>query len=479
MGSAGGRAGGPQILRWRHTLREDFVNVDGLSQAGLCMGCGMCEAVCPAEAVVVRRHDRKGIYLPAVDPELCTQCGLCLDVCPGESVDIERHASAVLDGAHSDGLIGVYHACYVGHAASQDIRYNASSGGLVTSLLVYAIEASLIDGALVLGMSESNPLETEPFIATTPSEVVSASGSKYCPSAINVGLRHILSEHGRFAVVGLPCQIHAVRKLETINTELRSRIVLRLGLFCANNTTYLGSEYLLRCNGVHPEDVHRIRYRAEGWPGKIRVVLRDGTTRIIAVKPAVEKRWYRRALYSSAFHYDFTIPRCLSCVDQTCELADIALGDPWLPEYTRSERIGKSLVIVRNELGARLVKAAMQARVVALEEVPPQVVKRAQNYAYKASVGARIRLQQALGRATPDYGNRPLHYRTSDLLRAVRYLPSLFSHHRSLWPLLSFLAIVEYATRRVASRLGSVSRSWTRRLRLGNRNPQAGAEKPR
>jgi coenzyme F420 hydrogenase subunit beta len=426
-------------------------NVSGVRDAGLCMGCGTCESVCSARAIQVKRHDRQGLYLPVIDSELCVECGLCAKVCPGASVDIEQLADEFLDGSTREKMLGAFHACYVGHASEHDIRYNSASGGLATSLLIYALEKKVIDGALVLGMSESNPFETKPFIATKPSEIISASGSKYCPSAINTELHRILSEGGRFAIVGLPCHIHAVRKLETFKRELRENIVLHLGLFCGNSSTYLGTEFFLRQNRMHPEDVREIRYRGEGWPGKIRVTLHDDTRRTFPLA-VTEKRWYRRALFWSAFHHDFSIPRCLLCPDLTCELADIALGDPVLDEYIRSERIGKSLIIVRNRTGGEFLTEAMEAGVVVLEDISLDRVRKAQNYAFKAGVGGRIRLRRVFGFAVPGYGGRDLSFTPRDILKAFRYLPSYFSCYRWLWPLLRFSATVHYGWREITAK---------------------------
>jgi len=438
-------------------------NVSIIRDAGLCMGCGTCESVCPVDAIRITKDERKGIYLPIVDLSRCTGCGLCLMVCPGASVNIAQLADEFLDGRGEDEKIGRFETFYIGHASSKEIRYNSASGGLVTSLLIYALEKNLIDGSLVLGMSETKPLETKPFIATTPSEIIAASGSKYCPSAINTRLRQLLSEDGRFAVVGLPCHIHAIRKWETINTKLREKIVLHLGLFCANNNTYLGTEYFLRQNKIHPENVREIRYRAEGWPGKIRVILSDNTIRIIP-RATTETKWYRKALFASAFHYDFMIPRCLLCADQTSELADISFGDPWLTEYKQSERVGISLVIVRNRVAGRFLIDAMKDGVISLKEVDLAVVKKAQNYSFKASVGARIQLRKILRLPVPDYSCRDLSFTLSDLLRALRYIPSYFSHHRWLWPVIRVLAIVHYIQQRAIGKVKTAISCLLRRL---------------
>lgn len=422
---------------------EMTYNIAAVWKKGLCTGCGTCASACPKGAVRVERDRRKGVYFPTIDQRLCSQCGYCLQVCPGESVDFQHLAAEFLDGQSRDELIGIFNALYIGHASSYEIRYNASSGGLVTSLLIYALERKMIDAALVLTMSDSNPLETEPRIATTPDEIISASGSKYCPSATNVKLRELLVTPGRYAVVGLPCHVHAIRKWQSINPDLRQRIPFVFGLFCANTNTYLATEYFLKYHRIDPPLVSGIRYRSEGWPGKIRVTLKDGTVRIIP-RATTETKWWRKAVFASAFHYDFIHPRCLLCPDQTAELADISFGDPWLPEYKRVERAGKSLIIVRTKIGSELVAAALRDGAVVIEPVELDIVKRAQNYSFKQGVGTRLKVRTFLGLPVPDYGKRNLGFSLRALSSTFHYLPSFVSHYRFLWPLIRATALLRY-----------------------------------
>jgi len=445
--------------------QRPFYNIAAIWQAGLCVGCGTCVSACPQKAVIIKRHHWKGIYFPEIDERLCNQCGYCLQVCPGQSVDFQHLAAEFLDGQSRDELIGIFNELYIGHASSCEIRFNASSGGLVTSLLIYALERKMIDAALVVTMNDSNPLETQPCIATTPDEIIAGCGSKYCPSAPNVKLRDILANPGRYAVVGLPCHVHAIRKWQSIHPALRQRIFFVFGLFCANNNTYLATEYFLKCHGIDPGSVSEIRYRSEGWPGKIRVTLKDGTVRIIP-RATTERKWYRKALFASAFHYDFMIPRCLLCPDQTSELADISFGDPWLSEYKPSERIGVSLVIVRNQRGSELVSRALNEGIVCLQNVALGVVKRAQNYSFKAGVGARIRLRKNLRLPVPDYPGRNISFTLAQMLGALRYIPSYFSYHRWLWPAICALAVVHYLLQRGVRKVKAVTGFALRRLGL-------------
>jgi len=40
-----------------------------------CTGCGLCEKLCPADAIRVT-------YLAHIDPDRCTGCGVCVQNCP-------------------------------------------------------------------------------------------------------------------------------------------------------------------------------------------------------------------------------------------------------------------------------------------------------------------------------------------------------------------------------------------------------------
>jgi coenzyme F420 hydrogenase subunit beta len=427
-------------------------SVATVTRRGLCMGCGTCQSVCPSGAVVMQVEARTGCITPRIDDQRCTHCGRCMAICPGHSPS-PRRAPQEPGSARWDDVIGAYHACYTGHAASHDVRYHGASGGIATALLVHMLQSGAIDGALVTQMSPSNPLQTTWVLARSVEEIVAANGSKYCPTAPNAGLSEILAHEGHYAVVGLPCHMHAIRRWGQSNPLLAERIALHLGLFCANNNTYLGTEYFLWQHGIAPQDVAGIRYRAEGWPGRIVVTLRDGR-RIVVPRGSSERRWHRRALFTSAFHYHFAIPRCLLCADQTCEAADLSLGDPWLRELTVTERVGLSLVIARNPQGEALLSDAVAAGAIVVQPTDISVVRRAQNYAFKRDVGGRIWLCRTLGRAVPEYPDRALPASIRSVLSGLRYLPCYVSHHRRLWPLLRVLAVVEGESRLLMARIG-------------------------
>jgi hypothetical protein len=97
------------------------------------------------------------------------------------------------------------------------------------------------------------------------------------------------------------------------------------------------------------------------------------------------------------------------CPDQAAELADIALGDAWLPEF-RADHVGRSLVICRTPAGHRLLERAMEAQVVMLQPVAADKVWQSQrvNLTFKkVDLAHRLALLRAFGQATPQFSPSP------------------------------------------------------------------------
>jgi coenzyme F420 hydrogenase subunit beta len=385
---------GGNILNLLRNVVEEIVKYD------LCTGCGTCAGICPQNALEMRLFLKKGIFIPEVTSEKCNDCGLCLKVCPGKELDLIKLRQQFFETSLSgqdDIIYGRLLDCFVGDTNDVRIRECSSSGGLVTSLLVMALEEKIIDGALVTRMSSVNPCCPESFIARTSTEVLAAANSKYCPVPLNTALREIIRNEGRYAVVGLPCHLHGIRKAEEQHKELRKRIVLHFGIFCSHTVNYKGTKFLLEKLGVAEEQVTSMSYRTRGWPGGFQVTLRSGEERFIPLGN------YWAPLFGRFF---FTPWRCTLCPDGLAELADISFGDAWLPEFAR-ERQGKSIIMVRSQEGKELVDLALRKGRVELVEVESNKVfesQRDQILFKKKSLAARKKLAQISGKKVPDYG---------------------------------------------------------------------------
>ncbi|RJO62674.1 MAG: 4Fe-4S dicluster domain-containing protein [Dehalococcoidia bacterium] len=373
-----------------------------VARSGLCAGCGTCAALCPQSAIsdqlsaISMEIDRqRGIYLPRINETTCDACGICVRVCPGHAVDFSALNEAAFGRQPQDTLLGNYLGCYTGHAADADIRYNSSSGGMASALLIYALEKGIIEGALVTRMNPEKPLEPQPFIARTREEILSATGSKYCPVPSNIALAEILKtkKGEKFAVVGLPCHMHGLRKAELASKKLRERVALRVGIFCSNTNTFPMTEYILGKHGIKPKQVTKLDYRGSGWPGKMSI--------------QVENKALKQIDYEDYIKYHqfgfFTTRRCTLCCDMTAELADISLGDAWFLK-DRKDDPGTSAVIVRSAAGRNLLDKALIGKAISIQSVPYPLALNPGDK--RANLAAKVSLNRLAGKATPEYGEK-------------------------------------------------------------------------
>lgn len=410
-------------------------NVEETVVDGLCTGCGTCVGMCPTSAIRIAELD--GAYVPKINEEKCNGCGICFEVCPGHSVDFKRLNLELFGENPKDALMGNYIKCYVGHASDFDIRFNSASGGLVTSLLIFALENGIIDGALVTKMGNGNPLKPRVFIARTKREIISAAKSKYCPVAANINLREILNEDGIFAVVGLPCHIQGIRKAETINEKLKNKILLHFGLICNHSPTFSATEFLLRKMKLKKSDVKKIDYRGEGWPGGMSITLKNDRKYFVPES----NPFYWGYLFCSYFFPK----RCILCNDKICELSDISFGDAW---HLSNNKIGESIVISRSKLGEDLLQKATTSNKIQLQEVDnSQIINSQALYAVKRQHKARHLLFRKLGKKVPTYNQKLLDSKISDYLRALLlYLNTYLSSRRYFWNLIALLpSLLTYA----------------------------------
>lgn len=420
-------------------------NIEKVVTEGLCAGCGTCVSICPLNALEMAENKKMGLYEPKVKGE-CNECGLCLKVCPGYEVDFSRLNQMTFGREPEDPYLGNYFCCYSGYATDSELRFNSSSGGIVTALLLYARERSIIDGALVAKMDEENPLKPKAFIAKTEEQIISAIGSKYCPVPANVAAKSIINENGRYAIVGLPCHIQGLRKAEMINEKLKKRIRLHVGLFCKGSPSFLATEFLLKMSGINLKEVRRIRYRGGGWPGRMSIEMKTGGTLFVPFP-----KYYPENHFSSYFRPS----RCKLCIDGVNGFADISCGDAWLPEF-KNDRIGTSIVIARDENADRFLHAAEKMGWIRIEPIDPEKVITSQKLSLKKNENrAFFYFMRSLGKALPSYNPAIVPKTTStDFFRNFfLYLGSLLAFNRDLYTLFYVYSALTRLTKSLSYRL--------------------------
>ena len=425
-------------------LTPNTKNIEMVVKKDLCTGCGTCAGICPKNAIEMIVDSRKGIYLPQIVQEACNDCGICLNVCPGHEVNFKLLNNEFFGQEPEDLLLGNYINCYTGYATDYEIRYNSASGGLITALLIFALEEGIIDGALVTKMRDDRPLEPQPFIARTREEIISASCSKYCPVPANIALKEILKNDGRYAVVGLPCHIHGIRKAEKINKKLKQKIVLHLGLWCSTTCNFFGTEFVLKKLGISKKGVEKLNYRGEGWPGGMSVQLNNERKRFISLSD------YWDDNFSS-----FTPSRCRLCIDANAELADISFGDYRGHDAYQKEKIGCSGIISRNFNGEYILQQMLIKKKVEIWKISSSDIATHQSYFYsKKRLKACSRLFRLLGKSSPIYETKllkPSFY--TYLSQILLHSRTLLASKRYLWGFLKAYTFMLRFASNIKSRL--------------------------
>lgn len=342
--------------------KEAKDNISRYVDDDLCAGCGTCYGICPKNAVRMRVVE--GRYVPRIDNDRCTECGLCINVCP--VLDWNR---PMIDRGGREFFLGHFIKTYAGWSTNEAIRWTSASGGVVSTLLLFLLESGFIDGAVVVGTNPAKPLLPRVFIARTKKDVLSSSGSKYCPVPLNTIIRDLMLEEGKFAVVGLPCHIRGLRKAEENNKKLKGKIVLHIGIFCSHTLTFDGTDLLLAKLGIKKRFVEKLEYRGRGWPGNLYVTLCDSST----VKKPYFDYWF--PLFAPHF---FTPSGCMFCSDHTSESSDISCGDAWIPNILVRDREGASMIISRTELGEKILESAIEKGLLKLAEIDPKKVIQSQ-----------------------------------------------------------------------------------------------------
>jgi len=92
---------------------------------------------------------------------------------------------------------------------------DGQDGGIVSSLLISGIKNNLFDAALVVHRKEGDSYKAEAVVVEDVAGIRSARGTKYLRVPMMSKLEEALKAgKRRIAVVGTPCEVRAVRKIQ-------------------------------------------------------------------------------------------------------------------------------------------------------------------------------------------------------------------------------------------------------------------------
>ncbi|WP_299732832.1 Coenzyme F420 hydrogenase/dehydrogenase, beta subunit C-terminal domain [uncultured Tateyamaria sp.] len=262
------------------------------------------------------------------DPSACgTACQFIKPDYPG----MERavHGRARKDG--DERFFGPFQAMY--RAAMTPAKEGAQWTGITTSLAADLLERGCVDSVLTMVPDARDRWKPQPALITDPADMARARGMRMGYAPLLALLEEAQAQgFKRLAVIGIPCQVYALRKLEA---SLGLERLYVIGTPCSDNTTTENFHRFLALLDEDPDNITYLEFRAD-----YRVELRfaDGRQRLIPFL----------SLPISDLPADFFPLTCKTCVDYTNVLADITVG------YMAGE--GDQWLIVRNARGAEMLE---------------------------------------------------------------------------------------------------------------------------
>jgi coenzyme F420-reducing hydrogenase beta subunit len=197
-------------------------------------------------------------------------------------------------------------------------------------------------------------------VTASSDEVRAGAKSAYYPVELSQAIQTMLREKKRYAVIGLPCFLKALRLAMLTDQRLQERVVVLAGLVCGQTKSRAFSEYLIRSQAIAPEQVRTLSFREKDANRPASSYF----AKVTASNNSACLPW--SGLYGTTWlSGEFTPRACRFCDDAFAEVADVAFMDAWLPEYAKDGR-GTSIVLARSELARRLIEGGMAQAEVSL-----------------------------------------------------------------------------------------------------------------
>lgn len=345
------------------SARSDAVvrdSLQGVIDNDMCIGCGACTFADPTVSVTL--HPTKLIYEPN-SPGNQTAAA----VCPAVQVDFAGLHERVFPGL-AVGEYGVVDSVLLAQSTNEGRNMNASSGGLIKELLLHLLSRPDVDGIIALGHVEG--LDFEAKLITEAEGIDELPGSIYHNLSQPKAIELLRENEGRFVLVAIPCQLEGIYQyIFECEPHLADRIHTTVGLLCGWQYGHHAIKAICEYLGADYDQIVDIAYRGGGPVGKLRIRTRDG--REVSASRRVDFG------YQVAFDRHFNTPRCHTCINHSNFLADIVVGDAWLPStvFTKS---GISLLICRKPATRTAVDELIAAGRVVASEVTTEEIRESQ-----------------------------------------------------------------------------------------------------
>ena len=310
--------------------------VNDVAKRDLCIGCGMCENICPYFKIY---KGNSAMLFP------CTlTLGRCHAYCPKTEVDLDALSRFFFNQPYAGAALGHFKRI-VAARAGENINGDFQGGGSVSALIAYALDSKLVHGAVLTAAEGIEPVAR---LVTEPQQVSACAGSKFIAAPTLAALNQAVRDGARkLAVVGTPCQMTAMAQMRMnplCQEDFEDPIALAIGVFCnwaldhRRLTAYLSER--MDAAAITGMDI-------PPPPAEV----------LVAKTRAGEKHFSLKEIRRLIPH------TCFICPDMSAEWSDVSVG-------MYEGRSGWNTLLVRTRAGAELVDKATADGWLVTEEFP-------------------------------------------------------------------------------------------------------------
>lgn len=264
---------------------------------------------------------------------------------------------------------------YLARSSDDGILKRAENGGVVTSLLKFALETKRVDAVVAVKARGDNRYDGIPVLISDPEEVITTAGSLHC---VTVNIPRYIKEYldGAFdtklAVVGKPCDIRGI--IELVKREqIKLDNLFLIGLNCSGTLLpMVARKTIVEEFGADPLDV----VGEDIEDDKLIIRLRDGTEKTQGLVELEGKGYGRRE-------------NCRRCEVKIPTMADIACGKWGVPNNKKT-----TFVEVCSDKGDELFQEAIKAGYINVEPADDKAIEERKKKEQEA-IDSALRWQEA------------------------------------------------------------------------------------
>lgn len=314
-----------------------------------CIGCGICDAVCPHDAIDMEYTIFKEIQ-PVINDK-CTECTTCVKYCPFTNDKIFDEAKKVTNSLDSNAFGLEDSEYFIAYDKREEKRMKSASGGVVSELSINMLERGIVTAVIHADMQTGSigEMHYNASISRSAEEIESKRSSFYAPISFEKVLQEFIDKEERLLFIGVPCVIRAVNNVFEKNKHYKKNKLYTIALSCSHNVNGQFIDFLAESESINTEEKFKVNlrnkddlkdanhfknhfFKNDSYNGKQTILKKDRFNTIFT------DTWR---------NYYFSMNVCNSCSDFWGYTADVSIKDAW--GKWADDPLGKSIVVIRND----------------------------------------------------------------------------------------------------------------------------------